>query len=313
MERTLGDLGMGGVFYAVSDLAAPWGIEMPPLPGTMMFHLVIRGRMVIKLADVAAEVVPGMVLIIPHGQGHAIADTHGTPLTPLFSLPRSEVGERYERITVSGPGEVTELVCGGVSFSGLTTSRLVSTLPPLLEIGHGLDPGWIDAAFALMAAETRDSRPGADAITARIADVLVIQAIRAWVRDHPASTGWVAALRDPRIGAVLDDIHDNPAGPWTLIRLADRAHLSRSAFAARFTHLLGEPPMAYVTSWRMDLAAQLLRGRDLSLARVAERVGYRSEASFNRAFKRAHGVTPGAYARRGTAFVENVDLTTITG
>jgi len=312
LSRTLADLEMSGVFYAVSELAAPWGIEMPPLPGTIVFHLVTRGRMVCTVGDTVTEVQPGVVLLVPHGRGHAIADAADSALTPLFSLPRTEVGKRYERIVVPGSGQVTELVCGAVSFSGLAASRLMSGLPAVLEVGEGLDPGWVAAAFSLMAEESRHNRPGSDAVTARIADVLVIHAVRAWLRQSPGS-GWVSALRDPRIGAALDAVHDDPGAPWTLITLADRAHLSRSAFAARFTTLLGEPPMSYVTAWRMDLAARLVREADLPLARVAEQVGYRSESSFNRAFRRAHGLTPGSYARRGTAFVDHVDLRAASG
>jgi AraC-like DNA-binding protein len=312
LDRTLADLGMSGVFYAVSELAAPWGIAMPPLPGTMVFHLVTRGEALVTVGDARATVSPGSVVLVPHGEGHAIADADDSPLTPLFSLPRTESGDRYERIVLPGPGATTELVCGAVSFAGLAASRMVRSLPPILEVGAGLDPGWVDAAFALLGAETRAGRPGSDAVTARIADVLVIQAVRSWVQDSP-DEGWVAAARDPRVGAALDAVHEDPAAPWTLSLLARRASMSRSAFAATFTGLVGEPPMTYVTAWRMDLAARLVRETELSLARVAERVGYRSEASFNRAFRRAHGLTPGAYARRGPAFTDQVDLATLAG
>jgi AraC-like DNA-binding protein len=312
LDRTLADLGMSGVFYAVSELGAPWGIAMPPLPGTMVFHLVTRGQAVVTVGNEQATVRPGSVLLVPHGEGHAIADADGSPLTPLFELPRTESGDRYERIVLPGAGPGTELVCGAVSFSGLAASRLVRSLPPLVEVDDGLDSAWLAAAFSLIASETKSGRPGADAVTARIADVLVIQAVRAWVQHSP-DRGWVAAVRDPRIGAALDAIHADPAAPWTLATLAERATLSRSAFAAAFAELVGEPPLAYVTAWRMDLAARLVRETDLSLARVAERVGYRSEASFNRAFRRAHGMTPGAYARRGPAFTDRVDLAELAG
>jgi AraC-like DNA-binding protein len=312
LDRTLADLGMSGVFYAVSELAAPWGIAMPPLPGTMVFHLVTRGEAQVRVRGQAVRLRPGTVLLVPRGEGHAIACHEDAPLTPLFELPRIEAGDRYERIVLPGPGEVTDLVCGAVTFSGLAAARLVRSLPPVLEVGDGLDPGWVTAAFALIGEETRHGAPGSDAVTSRLADVLVIQAVRAWLQQEPGS-GWVAALRDPRLGAALDAVHADPAAPWTLASLAEHAHLSRSAFAARFTELVGEPPMAYVTAWRMDLAARLVRETDLSLARVAERVGYRSEASFNRAFRRAHGLTPGAYARRGPAFTDHVDLGSLAG
>lgn len=312
LDRTLADLGMSGVFYAVSELGAPWGIAMPPMPGTMVFHLVTQGEARVRVGEDDVALRPGTVLLVPHGEGHGIASAADAPLTPLFDLPRTELGERYERIVLPGPGEVTELVCGAVTFSGLAAARLVRSLPPVVEVGDGLDRAWVTAAFDLIGKETRHGAPGSDAVTSRLADVLVIQAVRAWLRREPG-TGWVAALRDPRLGAALDAVHADPAAPWSLASLAEHAHLSRSAFAARFTELVGEPPMAYVTAWRMDLAARLVRETDLSLARVAERVGYRSEASFNRAFRRAHGLTPGAFARRGPAFVDQVDLATLAG
>ena len=112
----------------------------------------------------------------------------------------------------------------------------------------------------------------------------------------------MAGLKDPLLGRALAAFHDQPGAPWSLAALAREAGMSRSAFAARFSDLIGEPPMAYVTTWRMDVAARLVREERLPLARVAERVGYQSEAAFNRAFRRAHGVTPGAFARRDTTF-----------
>lgn len=307
LDRTLADLQMSGVFYATSELGAPWGVHLPPMPGTMLFHLVVRGRMTVTVGEENRDMRPGTVLLMPHGTGHTIGDRAGRPATPLFSLPRIETGDRFEKIVVDGPGEVTELVCGAVAFGGLAATRLVRSLPSILEVDDGPDARWTAATFDLMAAESRGGGPGSDAVTARLADVLVIQAIRAWVRQAPSS-GWVAALRDPRIGVAVDAVHDDPGAPWTLARLAERAQLSRSAFAARFTQLLGEPPMAYVTGWRMDLAARLIRDTDLPSGRIAERVGYRSEASFHRAFRRAHGVTPGAYARRGLSFTDHVDV-----
>jgi AraC-like DNA-binding protein len=130
--------------------------------------------------------------------------------------------------------------------------------------------------------------------------------VRSWLEQQTPDRGWVAGLRDPLLGQALAAFHDDPGAPWSLESLAAEAGMSRSAFAARFRDLLDEPPMAYVTAWRMDVAARLVRERELSLARVAERVGYQSEAAFNRAFRRAHEMTPGAYARRGTGFLDHV-------
>jgi AraC-like DNA-binding protein len=142
-------------------------------------------------------------------------------------------------------------------------------------------------------------------ITARLADVLVVQAVRSWLESDAPDRGWVAAIRDDAVGAALRAFHEEPSEPWGLDALARTAGLSRSAFCARFTHLMGEPPITYTTAWRMDLAARLVVD-GAPLSQVAQQVGYRSEAAFNRAFKRAHGVTPGRFARRDRSFLEHV-------
>lgn len=307
LSETLNDFGMSGVFYAVSEMAAPWGIGIPPMPGTMIFHLLTRGSAVIEVGGEQVPLRPGDVMLVPHGAGHAILDAPGSAATPLFDLPREEVGERYERIFLDGPGEVTELLCGAVRFSGLGVTRLVESLPPILVAAPD-DAAWMRASFGLIADESRNPRPGSDVVTARLADVLVIQAIRAWLASATPDRGWVAGLRDPQLGRALEAFHSAPGENWSLESLARVAGVSRSGFAARFTELMGEPAMAYVTAWRMALAARLVRDERLPLSRVASRVGYRSEAAFNRAFRRAHGVTPGVFARRDNAFGDVLGL-----
>jgi AraC-like DNA-binding protein len=308
LADTLHGFGMSGVFYAVSELAAPWGIAMPPLPGTMVFHLLTYGAAVIEVERERVEVRPGDLLLVPHGRGHTILDVDGSPPTPLFDLPRVEQTERYERVRVTGDGDRTELVCGAVSFTGLGVGRLVRSLPPVIMVARDEDSGWQRAALEVIAAESRHPQPGSDVVTARLADVLVVQAVRAWLEAAAPDRGWVAGLRDPLLGRALSAFHADPAAPWSLDSLARTAGMSRSAFAARFTDLMGETAIGYVTAWRMDLAARLVAEQSLPLSRVAERVGYRSEAAFNRAFRRAHGQTPGAFARRRTAFLDRVDV-----
>ena len=307
LTETLTDFGMTGVFYAVSHLRAPWGMAIPPMPGTIVFHLVTEGRLELEVDGETAEMSAGDIVLVPNGTGHTIRDAPGSPATPLFDLPREEIGERYERLRIEGTGARTELVCGAVGFTGLGVARLVRSLPPVLAAGQGADAAWMRAAFEVIGAESQHPRPGSDVVTARLADVLVVQVVRSWLESGASpDRGWVAGLRDPLLGRALAAFHAEPGASWTLESLAAVAGMSRSAFAARFRERLGEPPMTYVTAWRMDVAARLVREEDLPLARVAERVGYQSEAAFNRAFRRAHGVTPGAFARRGVAFFDLV-------
>ena len=160
---------------------------------------------------------------------------------------------------------------------------------------------WLQSTLGFIASEARQLRPGGETIIMRLCDILVIQAIRAWIADVPeARDGWLGALQDEQIGGAIAQIHRNPEHGWTVASLAERAAMSRSAFSARFTELVGDAPMRYVTRWRMYVARTLLRGGDLSTMDVALRLGYQSEAAFSRAFKRTLGVSPGA-ARRHVA------------
>ena len=132
----------------------------------------------------------------------------------------------------------------------------------------------------------------------RLGDILVIQAIRAWIESDPAArTGWLGALQDRQIGHAISLIHRDPARDWTVASLAGELAMSRSAFAARFTELVGEPAMQYVTRWRMHVGLNALKDEGATVAELADRLGYRSEAAFARAFKRVIGVSPGAVRR----------------
>jgi AraC-like DNA-binding protein len=151
-------------------------------------------------------------------------------------------------------------------------------------------------------AEARELRPGGEAVITRLGDILVIQAIRSWIETDPAArTGWLGALQDPQIGHAISLIHREPARDWTVASLADELAMSRSAVAARFTELVGEHAMQYVTRWRMQVAVSSLREEGATVAQLASRLGYRSEAAFARAFKRVIGLPPGAMRREQLA------------
>ncbi|OHV30093.1 AraC family transcriptional regulator [Pseudofrankia sp. EUN1h] len=287
---------MTGVFYAVSELSAPWGIGIPPIRDTVMFHLLTEGEsLVVDVEGQRATSGVGELVLVPHGAGHVVGSDADGPAVPLWDLPREEVTERYERMRIDGGGAPARLICGAVEFTDLAVGRLMASLPPLL-VAEQRD-GWLRSTVEVMAAECRAAAPGSAVVTARLADVLVVHAVRDWLHREQPTRGWVAGVRDPHLGRSLAAFQAAPSRAWDLPALAAEAGLSRSAFAARFTEVLGEPPMAYVTSWRMDLAARLLEDGELSVGRVAARVGYASEAAFNRAFQRIKGATPGRWRR----------------
>ncbi len=159
---------------------------------------------------------------------------------------------------------------------------------------------WIQSTLRLMAAEASDLRPGGETVITRLADILVIQAIRSWMAEDPtAQTGWLGALQDRQIGRSILLIHRNPEHKWTVKSLAARVAMSRSAYAARFKEIVEESPMYYVARWRMNVAQMWIKEENLSFDEIASRLGYDSEAAFSRAFKRIIGVSPSVARRTG--------------
>ncbi len=298
-------LRMSGSFYCRSEFRAPFALEMPPMSESLMFHVVTAGHCWLEIDGVApSELHPGDLVVVPHGQGHRLASTPGVPAARLFDLPREAVSERYEILRHGGRGAETLVVCGAVRFEQPTARHLVTLLPRVLRVDgsrtrHG---EWMRSTLAFIADEARTLRPGGEAVITRLADVLVIQAIRAWIEEDPAAqTGWLGALQDRQIGRAVALMHRDPAHPWTLASLASEVAMSRSAFAARFTTLVGVPAMRYLARWRVHVATTLLHEDGPGVADLAGRLGYRSEAAFSRAFKRVSGDSPGAVRRRSAA------------
>ncbi|MES2950972.1 MAG: AraC family transcriptional regulator [Pseudomonadota bacterium] len=289
---------LNGTLYCRSELSAPWAIDLPPIEGCMMFHIVTSGHGWLEVAGSEPRLLqPGSLTLIPHGAGHRIySDTH-TPAQGLFNIPVEQVSERYEVLRYGGGGAMTHAMCGVVRFDHVAAQRLIAHLPSVLQVDTWSedDANWLQSTLRFIAKEAGASRPGGETVITRLADILVIQALRVWLDTAPeAQRGWLAALRDPQIGKALSLMHRVPEQAWTVDALADKVAMSRSAFSARFTSLVGEPAMQYLTQWRMHLARAHLQHSAESLGRVAERFGYQSEPAFCRAFKRVFGVSPGS-------------------
>ncbi len=295
-------LRMDGAFYSRAELSAPWGMTLTPMPGHLWFHAVTHGRVLLQAPGAAPTwLQPGDCALVPHGEGHALRSDPEAPAPDILDLPLQQLSERYELIRHGGGGAPTTLICGAVRFEHPAARTMLQILPRLItvEATDGQRAESMRSAFALMAAEARAFKPGGEAVITRLADILVIQAIRAWIETDPAArTGWLGALQDRHIGRALALIHRDPARPWTVASLAGELALSRSAFAARFTQLVDEPAMQYVARWRMHLALHALQTEGASVGELADRYGYRSEAAFARAFKRVVGVAPGGVRRR---------------
>ena len=290
----LGDLRIRGTFYSRTDVSAPWGVELPAFAGCMAFHVVVEGSCLLEVDGAVHELRAGDLALVPHGRGHVLrSDPDASIAGRVDLLPQDFLGEHYSVLRLDGGGAPSRLVCGILEAERAGTAHLLDLLPPVLlvearDTGRG---GWLTVLLGMMADEVRHDRPGAEAVVTRLADVIVVQAIRGWLETGGTGPGWLRALHDPQVGRAVALVHQDPGAPWTLDRLARETRMSRSAFAARFTELAGEPARRYVTRWRMHLATVEL-GRGARVGEVARRLGYDSEAAFSRAYKRVVGVPP---------------------
>lgn len=294
-------LRMDGAFYCRSELSAPWGLTLPPMPGYLWFHVVTLGHAVLESGeDEPVELRPGDFALVPHGEGHRLLSEPSASAPGILELAREQVSDRYEILRHGGGGAPTGLICGAVRFDHPAAANLVAALPATIhtQATHAPQAEWMQSTLRLMASEAQALQPGGEAVITRLADILVVQSIRSWLEtDGAAESGWLRALRDRQIGRAIALIHREPARPWTVVALAREVAMSRSAFAARFTELVGEPAMHYVTRWRMQVAASTLQDGNVTVGELATQLGYRSEAAFARAFKRTTGLAPGAMRR----------------
>ena len=284
------------MIYANSELTAPWGIEMPPMSGKMMFHIVTKGRCWLRVPNQESIYLkPGDLALLPKGEGHYFSSSEQSECTAFFDIPVTKISERFEHICYGSGGEQTLLTCGVLSFDHIAGEKLIGELPPLIHIKSedGQLTSQLQSLIQLMAEESASLGAGGETIVAHLADIIVIKAIRYWIEHSPeASKGWLGALKDPKIGKALTAIHAHPESVWTVDRLAEQAGMSRSGFSAKFTEVIGTSVKQYVTEWRMNLARMKILQSPISLADLAEELGYQSEAAFSRAYKRIIGEPP---------------------
>jgi AraC-like DNA-binding protein len=243
---------------------------------------------------------PGDVVFLRRGSGHILCDDVSSP-TEEFEPERVDRTSPIGRITVDGSGGRTVLLCGAYRLDLDRCHPFLAGLPDVIHLPAR--PGrhrMLGSAVDQLRAELSDPRPGSDAIVASLIDMLLLYVLRAWSEERPPEQpeGWVAAITDPVIAPALRAIHDDSGHPWTVESLGARAGLSRAAFARRFTALVGEPPLTYLTTWRMTAAGRLLRETGTPLSGIAARTGYLSEFAFAKAFKRHYGLPPGTYRRQ---------------
>lgn len=307
---------VSGVLLGTLNAQAPWAIELPESAGAA-FHAVVAGTCWLTIDGQAPhQLTPGDLVLLPSRVRHELAAEPGFPPRRFDEVLKASLITLGGEIVIDGPGVRTRVLCAGYSYDNDVAHPLLSLLPPVLHVATAQpDTGpQLRAVLDLLAHEARSGADiGAEATTGKLVDILLVHVVRAWLgtaqgapagdaapgqpRPDSLRASWLRGLRDPVTARALALLHEWPARDWTLQDLADAVHVSRATLARRFTQQIGEPPLGYLTRWRMELAAHQLRTTTEPAGQVARSVGYSSEYAFNRAFTKYRGTPPGRYRR----------------
>lgn len=288
--------------YCRNRFHAPWGIAIPA-EHVASFHVVTAGACwLVPDGGDPIHLTRGDVVLVLAGLGHQLVDALDSPVRPLTDLLGGPIGDSPPtELVLDGAGPATGLLCGGYLLEPGPRHPLTAVLPPVVHVSaQQARRSGLAAAVDLLSDEVERVDPGARTVIASLVDLLFVYVLRAWLAERSATAdGWVRALYDPVVGGALALVHREPGRSWSVASLARAVGVPRATFTRRFTALTGQPPMSYVTSWRMAVAARLLREASDPIREVARRVGYDSEFAFARAFKRAVGHAPGRYRSAG--------------
>lgn len=306
LSEVLQDFRLSGVNYGRCALRHPWNISFPEQP-LLRFHFVSKGPCwVHTAAEGWQELAAGDLVLLPQGVEHRLASAPDVTGNAITSCQITRLGGNVCEVVQQGEGEASMIFCGSMELGAYALHPLISLMPAIIRGCDvaGNDP-MVNPLLEAMAIEASQPRMGSATILSRMADLLTARLIRCWVKSHDnATTGWLAAIRDPHIGRALVGMHREPGKNWTLESLATLAGQSRTVFAERFSAILGEGAAGYLARLRMQLAQEWLGQGGLPVAEVASKLGYESEASFARAFKRITHASPGAVRRQGSGRID---------
>ena len=313
LSEVLGAVHMTSAIFLDAEFTAPWGVFVPDARKVaevlapeaehiVSYHLVVEGDMTVRdESGLELRLSAGDIVIMPNGEPHRLS---GGVATRFFDSSRV-LGRLSDgsviRFRFGDSGARTRIVCGFFGCRRQAVGLFLSGLPPVLRIAARSDSagGWLDTSIRQLVSEAEAGRPGQSILLSRMAEALFIESMRRYMEDSPTQqSGWMAAARDPIVGRVLSHIQREPRRRWSTAELAEAAGSSRSVVAERFSALLGEAPIAYLSRWRLHLAARLLETTRQPVIQVALDVGYDSEASFNRAFKREFGAPPARFRKQ---------------
>lgn len=300
----------GAVFFN-GEFSAPWCVREPDSctmasylsarsKHVIIFHLIAEGRGHARIEQDGRPValVAGDIVVFPHGDAHLMGN--GPPVTPIDSTKQLQqvLAEGRMLSQFGGGGELTKVICGYLTCDRQLSQVFLAGLPPIIKINirDNASGQWLEDTLRYSVDHVEASGPGGAAIVAKLSEVLFVETLRRYIAQLPQTqTGWLAGVRDPEVRKSLALLHRQPAQPWTIAMLAEEVGVSRSVLAERFRHYLSDTPIGYLTRWRLQLATQLLISTSKSVAEVAGEVGYESEPSFNRAFKREFGLPPARF------------------
>lgn len=321
LSHVLQAVELSGAVFLSAEFTAPWCVisqadneictaYLPRADRVVSYHLIAEGSCRACLVDdeaSAVELDAGDVLVVPQGDAHLLGSDLAlapAPSAPLLAQHVEAHPGKILRLSHGGGGTATRMVCGFLTCDGVLSNPLLLSLPRLFKVnvGSGVDSAWLVPAMGFATAEAAEPRAGSASVLGKLSELLFVHALRRCIDSLPDhDKGWLAALRDRYVGPAMLRLHADPAHQWTVDELAGNVGLSRSAFAQRFSDLLGQPPMQYLARWRLRAAARELRNGNRSLAEVAGTVGYDSEAAFSRAFKREFGLPPATWRASRTA------------
>jgi len=300
----------GAVFFS-AEFSAPWGFSAPAskvMAATLglgaahlvLYHFVIDGGAVVELTDgPSIELQAGDVVVFPHGDPHHMSSGKGTTRPfPNYGISDKIMARDLSPLHAGGGGDTSRFVCGYMTCDPYLSRPILNGLPSVFKVNIRTDRSghWLENSILHLVEEAASGRVGSEAMLAKLSEALFVDTLRRYVAGLPdQQMGWLAGARDPIVGKSLGLLHGRIAHPWTIADLADEVGISRSALVERFTRYLSEPPMTYLTRWRLQLAARSLEKTSRGVAEIAADVGYESEAAFNRAFKREFGQPPGRY------------------
>src|SRR6476661_3291694 len=313
LSEVLRAVRLDGALFFNAEFSAPWCVSEPrskavaaqfsSKPGHLiLYHFLIEGHAFARLADGRQEELEaGDVVIFPQGDDHVLG--YGTPEKPVDAVTAfaENLKDGLKLVKFGGGGALSRMICGYMICDPKLSEAFLSGLPKMIKV-HVTGDGsgeWIEKSIRYSVGEGDLQETGGDVVVAKLSEVLFVETLRRYINSlPPEEKGWLAGARDPVIGKAIALIHADPTFQWTISDLARRVGSSRTRLAERFKHFLDESPIAYLAKWRLKLGAEILHSSEDSVARIAENVGYGSEASFNRAFKKEFGYPPAQFRRR---------------